>query len=129
MGPWRKPTPLVQTATTLSDYLILSAALLAAAGGFLFLFLWAAGIVEAETCPNPGEQCKVITLTPQEEQMLVKQGGVLDSAAAGRYLDLANVVTYFRVKLMQAPAGEVKPAPAAVPAPAPPAPAQGETAK
>lgn len=88
------------------------------AGTLLVLFLqWIlarpAGAAEAATtqCPNPGEPCKIVTISPQEEQLLIKQGGILDTAQAGRYIDLGNIVAYFRMKLANAPAGEVKPKP------------------
>ena len=81
----------------------------------LMIALWATGALAAEpkdvTCPTAGQPCKILVLTPQEEQLLIKPNGVLDSAAAGRYLDLGNIVSYFRIKLMQAPQGEVKSVP------------------
>lgn len=109
MNHWRKPAPLQPMEMIPSDYAKLTGAVIAFLLALAFLLLWAAGVVEAETCPNPGQPCKVLVLTPDEEQLLIKQGGILDSAAAGRYIDLGNVAAYFRMKLMQAPAGEVKP--------------------
>lgn len=72
----------------------------------------------ATECPNPGEPCKVIVLTPQEEQMLMNKNGVLDTAQAARFIDLGNIVSYFREKIAHAPAGDMKPAPKAEDKPA-----------
>lgn len=77
----------------------------------------------ATDCPEQAKACKVITLTPEEEQYLVKPGGLLDTAAQARQLDLARIAIYFVNKIAQAEAGTVK-APAAdapkdVPVPTP----------
>ena len=60
------------------------------------------------TCPNPGEKCKVIFLSPQEENLLVGQNGILDTAAQGRQIDLGGFAVYFKSKIATAPQGEVK---------------------
>lgn len=64
-------------------------------------------------CPTPGEPCKILFLTPAEEQMLTQRNGVLDTAAQGRSLDLGQFVVYFKTRLASAPSGEIKPVPAA----------------
>jgi hypothetical protein len=75
------------------------------------------GIVHAFAveCPNPGEACKVLLLTPQEERMLMGQNGILDTAAQARSLDLGQFAVYLKTRIGSAAQGEVKP----VPAPAP----------
>lgn len=112
MPHWRAPhQPLSRPRPSDLYFLIFLTAVVMTV--LLMIALWATGALAAEpkdvTCPTAGQPCKVLILTPQEEQLLIKPSGVLDSAAAGRYLDLGNVVSYFRMKLMQAPQGEVKP--------------------
>lgn len=109
MNHWRRPQPIQPVKTLPSDYLIVIGTTLIIALGMIYLFLWTIGVVEAAECPTPGEPCKVITLSPQEEQFLTTKNGILDTAQAARYLDLGNVVAYFRDKIAKAPAGEVKP--------------------
>ena len=81
------------------------------------------GPVFSTECPNPGQPCKVITLTQDEEDILVgkplKQVGILPTAAQARQLDLGQFVSYFLQKIQSAPQGEVKPLPDAKPADAP----------
>ena len=67
-------------------------------------------LAPAVECPTPGQTCKVLILTPEEENALVTRNGVLDTAAQGRALELNGFVVYFKQKLAAAPAGEVKPA-------------------
>jgi hypothetical protein len=62
--------------------------------------------------PNEPPGCKVITLTPFEQNALLGNNMILDTARQGRPLDLGNAADYFRKKVMDAPAGktfEVKP--------------------
>jgi hypothetical protein len=94
------------------DQIILTLSIILGAAVLLFASLWATGVIAAEKatteCENIGEPCKIVRITPQEEQLLIRQGGVLDTASAGRYIELGNVTSYFRMKLMQAPQGEMK---------------------
>lgn len=60
----------------------------------------------APTPGSPSATCKVITLTPLEEQALVGERGILDTAQQGRPLDLTGAVTYFREKIKQASEGK-----------------------
>jgi hypothetical protein len=88
-----------------------------------FLFLVAAWIVacitvvradELPKCPTPGEPCKIVYLTSQEEKLLMGLNGVLDTAAQARALDLGQFAVYFKTRIAASPAGEitpVKPAP------------------
>jgi hypothetical protein len=62
----------------------------------------------AVDCPTPGEPCKVVILSPQEEKALTGQNGLLDTAAQGRSLELGGIAVYFKQKILTAPAGEVK---------------------
>ena len=71
---------------------------------------------KAETCPSP-QPCKVLILTPDEEQALTGPRGILDTAEQGRPLDLGGAVKYFRAKIDKAPAGTP---PVPVPQPRPP---------
>lgn len=66
---------------------------------------------EAPKCPTPGEPCRVVYLSPQEEKLLSGQNGVLDTAAQARSLDLGQFVVYFKTKLAQSPMGETRPLP------------------
>ena len=63
----------------------------------------------ATECPTPGEPCKVVILSPQEEKALTGQNGVLDTAAQGRLIELSGVAVYFKQKILTAPAGDMKP--------------------
>lgn len=58
-------------------------------------------------CPTPGQTCKIIVLTPEEESILTGKNGVLDTAAQSRALDLGPFVVYVRQKIAQAPEGTV----------------------
>lgn len=62
-------------------------------------------------CPVPGQPCKVIVLIPQEEDMLMRQNGVLDTAAQGRSLELGQFAVYMKNKVLQAAQGQVIPLP------------------
>jgi hypothetical protein len=86
------------------------------------LLIWALlilGVVRAFAvdCPTPGEPCKVIFLSPQEEKLLTAQNGILDTAAQGRQIDLGGFAVYFKSKIATAPAGEMKPVPTPEPTP------------
>lgn len=95
--------------------------------GLVFLFMAAvvAGYVRAQPAPQPAPQpdvssvqcptptqaspsptCKVIVLTPLEEQALIEPRGVFDTAQQGRPLDLTGTVTYFLGKIKNAPEGK-----------------------
>jgi hypothetical protein len=60
-------------------------------------------------CPTPGETCKVLYLTPQEEKILMQPSGVLDTAAQARALDLGQFAVYFKTRIAASPQGEVVP--------------------
>jgi hypothetical protein len=62
----------------------------------------------ATECPTPGEKCKVIFLTEQEEKMLMGQNGILDTAAQARALDLGQFAVYLKTRINGAAQGEVK---------------------
>ena len=82
-------------------------ALAAAAAGFT-LALATAVYAEPLQCPTPGEKCKVLFLTEQEEQMLMTKNGILDTAAQARSLDLGQFAVYLKTRIAAAPAGEVR---------------------
>lgn len=73
-------------------------------------------------CPTPAP-CKVLTLTPEEEQALLGPKMILDTAETGRPLDLLGVVRYFRDKIASAPKGAPPTIAGDQPAPQLPAPA------
>src|SRR5262245_61303674 len=79
---------------------------------------------KAEPCPSGTQSCKVLTLTPDEEQALTGARGILDTAKQGRPLDLGGAVEYFRTKIDKAPAGTILPQTPVqtvpIPAPRPP---------
>ena len=56
--------------------------------------------------PNEPAGCKVITLTPFEQNALTGTNMILDTAKQGRPLDLTNATDYFRKKVEAAPAGK-----------------------
>ncbi len=77
---------------------------------------------QAVECPVPGEKCKVLFLSAEEENLFIGKNGILDTAAQARAIDLGGIVVYLRQKLQAAPAGDVKEVP-----PAPKADAGGNT--
>lgn len=74
----------------------------------LAFLLWSFQPADATECPQGAPSCKVITITPDEEQALTAPNGILATAERARFLDLSQAVVYFRQKLQSAPAGEVK---------------------
>ena len=56
--------------------------------------------------PNEPPGCKVLVLTPFEQNALVGTNMILDTARQGRPLDLTNATDYFRKKIETAPAGK-----------------------
>jgi hypothetical protein len=76
---------------------------LLAAVAFLFV-----GAVYATECPQGMQSCKVLILSPQEEQLLIQPGGILATAGEARKLDYAGAAQYFIQKIKDAPAGDVK---------------------
>lgn len=62
-------------------------------------------------CPTAGKPCKVLVLTEEEQNVLVGDKGILQTAAAARSLDLGGLTTYFQQKIATAPGGDVKEAP------------------
>jgi hypothetical protein len=56
--------------------------------------------------PNEPPGCKVLVLTPFEQNALVGPNQILDTAKQGRPLDLTNATDYFRHKIEAAPAGK-----------------------
>ena len=56
--------------------------------------------------PNEPPGCKVLVLTPFEQNILVGPNQILDTAKQGRPLDLTNATDYFRHKIEAAPAGK-----------------------
>lgn len=73
--------------------------------------------LRAQECPAPMKQCKVLFLSPEEEQALTGQNMIFQTAEQARYLDLSPVVKYLRDKIAAAPAGTAKAEPAPQPAP------------
>lgn len=58
--------------------------------------------------PQPGQppQCKVLLISPQEEQALAGPNMILDVAEWGRRVDLSQAVQYFKQRLRDAPQGQ-----------------------
>lgn len=94
--------------------------LAALVGVLILLWLFPLKHVHAADCP-PGGPCKVLILTPQEEQALLQPGGVLDTAEKGAFVQLSGFISYLRNKIATAPAGIVpEPAKPKVPVEDPP---------
>jgi hypothetical protein len=70
-------------------------------------------------CPTPQQQCRVLTLTADEEKVLVMQNGILDTAAQGRNIDLGAAATYLRQKIIAAPVGDMPKSDVPLPTPRP----------
>lgn len=67
--------------------------------------------------PQPGVApgCKVLFLSPAEEQLLMADRGILQTAEQGRPLDLGAAINYFRRKILTAPSGQQEASPPADP--------------
>lgn len=66
----------------------------------------------AHECPAGVPKCKVITVTPEEEQVLAAPGGIFEIAEKGAFITLSGPIRYWREKLEKAPAGDpAKPVP------------------
>jgi hypothetical protein len=58
-----------------------------------------------ECPPDMTQGCKVLFLSPAEEQILVQPNGILATAADARKIDFSGAAEYFRNKIKAAPAG------------------------
>lgn len=81
--------------------------------GAVALVVWLGSIALAvrslaTECPAGAQSCKVLVLTPQEESILIQERGILATAAEGRKIELEAATMYFRNRIQNAPAGEVK---------------------
>lgn len=106
----KKLTPegkLMVLANRNLNYVLLAGIL----GSILIWALLILGITRAFSteCPTPGEPCRVILLSPQEEKLLMSPNGILDTAAQARALDLGQFSVYLKTRISGAPQGEVKP--------------------
>ena len=105
-----KPAPLLDrwTVAAIVAFAVLSFMVLAAS----LAFADPLPVLNANfKCPNVGEPCKVLVLTPAEEKILTGQNAILDTAAQGRNIELGGAVVYLKNKIATAPDGEVIPAP------------------
>ena len=64
-------------------------------------------------CPTVNEPCRILYLSPQEEQLLTGKNGILDTAAQGRAIELGGFAVYFKQKIATSIFGEVKSPPPA----------------
>ena len=62
----------------------------------------------AEDCPPGAPSCKVVIMTPQEEQTLIAPNGIFDNAEWANRSGLAGIVAAWKQKLATSPAGTVK---------------------
>ena len=86
----------------------------------LFFALVRSALAEGNIqCPDPGQHCKILYLTEQEEKLLMQPNGVLDTAAQARALDLGQFSVYFKTRIAGSAQGEVKPVPSDRPVNAP----------
>lgn len=60
-------------------------------------------------CPPGAKSCKVITLTPDEEQSLLGPNMIFEHAEWANRAGLAGIVAAWRGKIANAPAGKVEP--------------------
>ena len=78
---------------------------------FFLGFVWLCFCIvyaNAAECPTP-EPCKILTLTVQEEKLLMQPNGILDTAAQARALDLGQFSVYLKTRIANAPTGELRP--------------------
>lgn len=71
------------------------------------LALGAATLASAQECPPGVPTCKIVVISPQEEQTLTAPNGILAVAEWGNRAGLADIVSAWRQKLATAPAGTV----------------------
>jgi hypothetical protein len=72
-------------------------------------WIWAIAAANAVECPTPGQKCKVLFLSPEEEKMLMAPNAILDTAAQGRAIELGQFSVYLKTRIGAAPEGDVKP--------------------
>lgn len=88
-------------------------AIAALAAGICLLGAMTARTEEATTsCPVGAKSCKVITITPDEEQALAGPNMIFDHAEWANRATLGQIVQAWRLKVLLAPQGKVVPAPA-----------------
>ena len=96
-------------------------AVAAALTALFMLVMNAASRAEDVACPPGVPSCKVISVSPDEERVLVGPAGIFDSAEFANRMNLSGPIQYWRNKLAAAPevkAKSVEPKPA-VPKPEP----------
>ena len=96
----------------LRDRLPFLLAVLGSVAVWLFILAAVVRADEIPKCPTPGEPCKILFLSSQEEQMLMTKNGILDTAAQARAIDLGQFSVYLKTRIAGAPAGVVTPVPA-----------------
>ena len=81
----------------------------------------AASRAEDVACPPGVPNCKVISVTSDEERVLVGPAGIFDSAEFANRMNLSGPIQYWRNKLAAAPEIKAKPVEpkSAVPKPEP----------
>ena len=96
----------------------------AAALTCLFVFVMSAvSRAEDVACPPGVPSCKVISVSPDEERVLVGPAGIFDSAEFANRMNLSGPIQYWRNKLAAAPEIKAKPV---EPKPAVPKPEPGK---
>ena len=69
----------------------------------------AASRAEDVACPPGVPSCKVISVTADEERVLVGPAGIFDSAEFANRMNLSGPIQYWRNKLAAAPEVKAKP--------------------
>jgi hypothetical protein len=105
---YRRPTRRTRLMIHWYDRLPLYIALTGLAAVWLLALAFAVRADPLPQCPNVGEPCKILFLSPQEEQMLMTKNGILDTAAQARAIDLGQFSVYLKTRIAAAPAGEVR---------------------
>ena len=77
-------------------------AVAAALTTLFMLFMNAASRAEEVTCPPGVPSCKIITLSPDEERVLIGPAAIFDSAEFANRMNLAGPIQYFRKKIEEA---------------------------
>jgi hypothetical protein len=78
---------------------------------FYLALLLCPTVAYATECPVPDQPCKVVTLSSQEQKLLIEPDGILDTAAQAQLLKLGMAAQYFKTKIETAPNGEMRHSP------------------
>lgn len=72
---------------------------------FVVAFVLAINVAPAEECPANAKSCKVLVITPDEEETL--KAMIMQTGIEGSFSQIAKIVNAWLDKIQKAPAGEM----------------------